>query len=263
MPVIQRRAILPAMGILILLPGLGVSGCGTRAAQSSRLWSHGEAWTNRRLAEALEAENADLRRHALLSLVGGNAIEAPQAFRALDLIARTDSSSSVRQAAVAVFESYRDDRPVETLLKLLHCADHPESVRPIDDPLAWRTIETLATLADRGLFSDEQRTAVEQALVHVLRNSTDHHVRLSSVRTLSRFDSGRVIGALVDAVGSRDFGVAYEARQALVRLTGTDEGLDPEAWLDRLGRSERARANSPVEPAARGPVRPAPERSEP
>lgn len=262
MPVIQRRAILPAMGILILLPGLGMSGCGTRGAQSSRPWGHGEAWTNRKLAEALEAKNADRRRQALLSLVGTKSIEAPQAFRALDLIARTDSSSSVRQAAVAVLESYQDDRPVETLLKLLNCADHPESVRPIDHPLARRTIETLAALADRGLIADEQRAAVEDALVHVLRNSADHHARLSSVRALARFDSGRVIDALVDAVGSRDFGVAYEARQALVRLTGTDGGLDPEVWLDRLGRSAPARADIPFEPDMRSPVGPALEGSE-
>jgi hypothetical protein len=226
-----------------------VSACG--CSKSSNLFRHGsrgsESRTKQNLTIALDSENPDDRRKALLSLVKEPGAKSEQAFRALDVIARTDTSSSVRQAAVAVLGNYSDSRPVDTLLQLLRFKEYPKTVRPADDPLIWFTVDSLNGLAARGLVPQDRQDILVETLTELQRSSRNHQVRVSATQTLGRFDTLAATDALIEGLTSRDFGVAFEARVALRTLTGLDAGTDPTAWRRLLDETDAAGSASLVD----------------
>ena len=225
---------------------VAVTACG--CSKTSNWLRHGprgnESCTKQKLTIALDSGNPDDRRKALLSLVNEPGAKSEQAFRALDVIARTDMSSSVRQAAVAVLGNYRDSRPVDTMLQLLHFREYPKTVRPADDPLIWTTVNSLNGLAARGLVRADKQDALVETLAELQRSSRNHQVRVSATQTLGRFDTLAAKDALIEGLTNRDFGVVFEARVALRRLTGMDGGDDLAAWrrlLDETGPAGSAR----------------------
>jgi HEAT repeat protein len=195
------------------------------------------ARANRQLTAALEAEQPDQRRKALLSLIHEPAARSPEAFQALDLIARTDQNVAVRRAAIAVLAQYQDDRPAETLLKLLHAEDHPTTVRPVNDATRWDAVTALGELAGRGAIPAPRHPEVVRTLTALLYESPEHHVQLSAAHALRHFYCRESITALAGALSARDFGVAYEARASLRHLTGLEEDMGPAAWDEWLDQA--------------------------
>ncbi len=221
---------------------LAVTACG--CSKASNWFGHGsrgsESCTKQKLTIALDSGNPDDRRKALLSLVDQPGAKSEQAFRALDVIARTDTSSPVRQGAVAVLGNYRDSRPVDTMFQLLRFREYPRTVRPADDPLIWTAVNSLNGLAARGLVQEDRQDALVETLAELQRSSRNHQVRISATQTLGRFDTLAATDALIEGLTNRDFGVVFEARVALRRLTGMDGGDDPAAWRRLLEETEAA-----------------------
>ena len=193
--------------------------------------------TSRQLVTALESQNPDRRRKALLSLVGEPTARGPEAYQALDLIARTDRDGPVRRAAIAVLASYTDGRPVDTLVKLLHDHEHQRTVRPVDEGVRWDAVTALGDLAARNVIPAEQRPSVVRSLARLLYESPDHQVRVSAAHALRHFYSRRSLAALIGVLSAQDFGVAYEARASLRYMTGLEQDMHLAAWQEWLDKA--------------------------
>jgi HEAT repeat protein len=204
------------------------------------------ARTYRQLTVALNSESPDERRKALLSLIHEPAARDPEAYRALDVIACTDRNDAVRRAAIAVLARYEDDRPTETLLKLLHAEDYATTVRPVGDAIRWDAVTALGRLAERGVIPEPRQPEVVQTLTALLYESPDHNVQVSAAQALCHFYCRESITALVGALSARDFGVSYEARASLRYMTGLQEDMAPAAWQEWLDQAN-------VPPAGRSP----------
>ncbi|UCG32945.1 MAG: HEAT repeat domain-containing protein [Phycisphaerales bacterium] len=200
--------------------------------------------TNRQLTVALDSDQPDERRKALLSLIYEPAARSPEAYQALDLIARTDQNDAVRRAAIAVLAQYEDDRPAETLLRLLHAEDHRTTVRPVNDAIRWDAVTALGGLAERGVIPAARWPEVVRTLTTLLYDSADHHVQVSAARALRHFFCRESITALAGALSARDFGVAYEARASLRYMTGLQEDMGSAAWQEWLYQANVPPASS-------------------
>jgi HEAT repeat protein len=233
-----------------------VAGAGCKTDKPLWAWGkgHSVARTTKQLTVALEAPNPDRRRRALLSLLHEDAVRSPEAFKALDLIVRTDEDSCVRRAAIAVLAQYTDPRPVRTFLELLHCRDHPQRVRPIDDAIRLDVVTALGTFGDHSVIPADRQPDVVAALAELLRDSRDHQVCVQSARALRHFPSRRSVIALVGALAARDFGVAYEARASLRYLTGIQQEMTLAGWHQWLDSSSFGQPFR--RPAAGPPSRP-------
>ena len=203
------------------------------------------ARTNRQLTVALDSDQPDERRKALLGLIHEPAARSPDACQALDLIARTDQNNAVRRAAIAVLAQYEDDRPTDTLLRLLHAEDHRTTIRPVNDAIRWDAVTALGELAGRGVIPAPRRPEVVRTLTTLLYDSPDHHVQVSAARALRHFFYRESITALAGALSARDFGVAYEARASLRYMTGLQEDMEPAEWQVWLDQANVPLASGP------------------
>ena len=168
--------------------------------------------TSRQLVTALESQNPDRRRKALLSLVGEPTARGPEA-------------------------SYTDGRPVDTLVKLLHDHEHQRTVRPVDEGVRWDAVTALGDLAARNVIPAEQRPSVVRSLARLLYESPDHQVRVSAAHALRHFYSRRSLAALIGVLSAQDFGVAYEARASLRYMTGLEQDMHLAAWQEWLDKA--------------------------
>ena len=84
---------------------------------------------------------------------------------------------------------------------------------------------------------------VVDLLAELLHNSTDHQVRVSAARALRHFYSRRSVTALLDALATRDFGVAYEAGASVRYLTGVEQDMELAAWQEWLDDAFREESN--------------------
>lgn len=59
-------------------------------------------------------------------------------------------------------------------------------------------------------------------------------VRIAAAEALRHYKTLNVARALIDVLDSRDFGIAWQARNSLHEITGADLGYDQAAWLNYL-----------------------------
>ena len=72
-------------------------------------------------------------------------------------------------------------------------------------------------------------------LTSIVNNDSDNKdVRIAAADALRNYRSLDVARALVSTLGGRDFGVAWQSRQTLRKLTGHDMRYDEAAWLAYL-----------------------------
>ncbi len=88
--------------------------------------------------------------------------------------------------------------------------------------------------AAKGLSNVPDPSAIDP-LAHAVGNpSESKNVRVAAAEALRHYHNLTAARALVNTLGGKDFGVAWQARQSLSEMTGADLRYDQHAWLDFL-----------------------------
>lgn len=210
-----------------------VAGCGQKQLDKTV-----KSWFNRKppgqqMFVALQEEDPDLRRQAVLVIAKSDSSAQQWAIKALDTIARTDPNSQVRCAAIRGLGRSGLPEAVQPLLMILNWSDYPDEVLyPPDHDVRWDAVAVLSSLCGWGLVPDQQLPQVRQTLLRLLRGDDSRNVRLEAARGLACFGRDRhVLDALIAALNDPDFAVVYQAEQSLMSLTGMTLDHDSAAWL--------------------------------
>jgi len=137
-------------------------------------------------------------------------------------IARFDSDWLVRSTAVRAVNRARHTGYRDVLITALK--DENDRVR----------LESAKALKN---MPDPQ--AVDSLILLVINPAEPQDVRIAAadaLRHYRRLDVGR---ALIAALQSRDFGVAWQARESLLAITGKNLGYDESPWLDYITGPEK------------------------
>ncbi len=77
--------------------------------------------------------------------------------------------------------------------------------------------------------------AVVPVLIKLVNNAAeDRDVRIAAADALKHYRTLDVARSLAGQLAGKDFGVAWQSRQSLERLTGRDLKYDESAWLGYL-----------------------------
>jgi len=211
--------------VLVLAAGSCFGGC---SKGSTRKWKRYSARENYSLA--LDAQNADHRREAIVRIAESRYADSEDAFNTLDTVARTDPVVQNRCIAVRAFAEYSDDRPVSTLLKIWQAGPGSQEALPPDDDIRWESALALQTLERKGVLEGSQRDMVRDLFIEMLTTGPTRNVRIVAAEALGSFQDRKVLHPLIAAVRNRDFAIADRAERALVELTGTTHNYDANAW---------------------------------
>ncbi len=123
----------------------------------------------------------------------------------------------VRAAALRALNVSRDTGASDLYIKAL--ADNDVLVR-------LEGAKALANMPD---------AAAADALLRVLNApEEDQDVRLAAATALKHYPRRDVARALVAVLDERNFGVVWQARRSLRRITGVDRAYDSAAWLEYI-----------------------------
>jgi HEAT repeat protein len=137
-------------------------------------------------------------------------------------VAQFDSDYLVRATAIRALNRSREPKATPVFIKAL------------DDSSPLVRQEAAKALAN---VPDPNAAAPLRRLVASAQETRD--VRVAAADALKHYRSLDVARALVDTLDSRDFGVAWQSRHSLIRLTGRDLRYDEGAWLSYLTGSDR------------------------
>ncbi|HEX8523085.1 MAG TPA: HEAT repeat domain-containing protein [Tepidisphaeraceae bacterium] len=132
-------------------------------------------------------------------------------------IAQSDPDFTVRAAAVRALNIARDKSATAVFIGAL--SDKNDFVR----------LEAAKALAN--VPSPEAAAPLQKIVSNALENKD---LRIAAADALKHYPNLGVGRTLVGALNTRDFGVAWQARQSLRRLTGRDLHYDESAWLTYL-----------------------------
>lgn len=184
---------------------------------------------------ALDGKTPDQRRKGVEGLAASADAGADWAIKVFDTIARTDSDSMTRCAAVRGLQKSADARTVATALKLLVGTDaRTEDVRPVPDVVRWQAAKLLLDIVDRYGYDEKQREPIVQVLIDRVQKDPDRNVRLTCIDTLAYFAEQPIPTVLVGVMETGDFAVQHAAEESLMSLTGQTFHHDAEAWKEWL-----------------------------
>ncbi len=216
---------LRGFGVLVLTFAVG-AGCARPRIHKSA-WLVTEADAGRYVQTALEHPNADERRDAIAQLSKTRFADHEAVVDACGLVARTDTSASVRTAAIRVVaESLRPDA-AKTLLRMFE-ADRVAIAEM--ERVHVESLNGLYFLALNGAVGDGDDEAVTDLARQVLREDTSRDMKIAAARLLGRFPRLDGVNALIGALEHEDFGVVYHAERSLNELTGVRHQHDAAAW---------------------------------
>ena len=132
-------------------------------------------------------------------------------------IAQEDTDFTVRAAAVRALNWSRDKTAVPVFIAAL--SDKSELVR-------WEAAKALTNVPDAS--------AVEPLIRAVGNTNETRDVRIAAADALRHHRTLAVARALVSTLSGKDFGLAWQARQSLLEITGADYRYDEHAWLEFL-----------------------------
>lgn len=107
-------------------------------------------------------------------------------------------------------------------------------VGALDDKNELVRLEACKALAN---MPDER--AIPKLLIIVGDNAENRDVRIAAADALKYFGKIEVARALVNQLGEREFGVAWQCRRSLRLLTGKDFLYDEAEWLTYLTTNEK------------------------
>jgi len=197
------------------------------------------------LSGALEGDNPDVRRDQIVQLSKTRWVGRDTVVRGLALVARTDSSPSVRCAAIRGLGASRTPGAIEPLLGIL-AADggrDPAVVAP-DATVRWDSVAVLSQLLAARVDVGSNGDAVRTTAIRLLGNDPSRDVRIVAAELLGSFQEREVLDALIAALDQRDFGVVYECERSLMRITGQSHDYDPVAWRQWLQQADNPFADA-------------------
>ncbi len=132
-------------------------------------------------------------------------------------IARDDPSPLVRATALRALNRSKDTSAT------------PVFITALSDPSAMVRLEAAKALAN---IPSEQAVPDLIRLVRDPREEAD--VRIAAADALRHFKRLEVARALVAQMQERKFGISWQSRQSLKKITGADYQYDESAWLQYL-----------------------------
>jgi hypothetical protein len=167
-----------------------------------------------------DQSSADRRREGIYRLVQYDFGQSETYCRRYRQIAVADKDFTVRAAAVRALNWSRDRNAVPVFITAL--GDQSEMVR-------WQAAKALVNIPD---------ASAAEALTRAVGNVNETiNVRLAAVDALHHYRDAGAARALANLIGSKDFGIAWQARRSLRAMTGADYRYDERAWLEHLTRS--------------------------
>ncbi len=137
-------------------------------------------------------------------------------------VAQYDSDYLVRATAIRALNRAREQRATPVFIKAL------EDASPL---VRQEAAKALANVPD---------PAAAAPLARLVANPQEpRDVRIAAADALKHYRALDAARALVDTLDSRDFGVAWQSRRSLIRLTGRDLNYDEGQWLQFLTGPDR------------------------
>jgi len=223
----RSSALRVSAGLCLLI--LGAPGC---SSSHSGGWFRGRKTTQQWIDQALEAPTPDARRNGVEGLAQSGDAASEWAIKVFDTIARTDSDTMVRCAAVrALGQSPSADR-VPLALKLIESGrKKQEDIRPAEGPLRWEAAKMLLEIARTRAYDESQREPIVTVLIDAASKDRDRNVRLTAVAALGCFADRGVPEALIGVMEQEeDFALQHAAEKSLIILTGETHDHDARAW---------------------------------
>jgi len=242
-PVLHNRAGAGAMLALLVLAMVWPPGC---SEHDKRRWRYQSAGTNLQLA--LESEDADVRRDAVVRICESRYVASEDAFHVLDAVARTDPITQIRCIAIRGLSAYEDPRPVATILTILQATSECDNALPADEDVRWEAVRALVAVEGSGGLDGPQREIAREVCIKLVESDPARNVRIAAASALRGFRHRAVFQPLIRALRDEDFAIADTAEHSLIALTGVTHDYDADAWEQWV-----ARAQNPFENAGRTP----------
>ena len=209
----QRFAprILPLATLAILTLSAGCQ-------QIGRLNDRLQGRTPGRYARLMEDPNRpDNRRQGITGLVGNDFARRDPYTRRYGQIFQSDPDPLVRATAIRALNVSRDTEASDLYLQALA------------DP------DPLVRLEGAKALHNMPNPAAAEGLLKLLNDAEENKdVRIAAAAALKYYPRADVARALVAVLPGRDFGIAWEARRSLKRITGVDYAYDETAWLEYI-----------------------------
>jgi hypothetical protein len=176
-----------------------------------------------RAAQLMEDNNsADARRRGINDLARWDFAQDGPYVRRYRQIAQDDPDPLVRATALRALNRSRDP------------AARPLFIAALHDPSVEVRLE-----AAKGLINLPDPNAAGPLVRVVTSAEEDRDVRIAAAEALRYYKSVEVARALIPRLNERDFGVAWQARRSLQRITGRDLRYDEAAWLGFITGPEK------------------------
>lgn len=170
----------------------------------------------------LDSASADVRRKSINELVERPVGTRPPILQRYAEIARSDSDELVRATAIRALNRARD------------ASATPVFIEALDEQSVLIRLEAAKALAN---LPDER--AIPKLARLVAGELEDKDVRIAAADALKHYETVDVARSLIAQLGGRDFGVAWQSRRSLMRMTGADHRYDEAAWLAFIASPDR------------------------
>lgn len=162
---------------------------------------------------ASESSTPDQRRRGVQGLVKRPFGKQPPYTDLYAELAVEDPNPLVQATSVRALNRSRAREKTEVLISRL--SDPSPLVR-------LEAAKALANLPDPDAVGELLRLATDR--------EEDLDVRLAAIAALRHYPDRELVERLASLLGSDEFSVVFQARAALVAMTGVDRGYDPAAW---------------------------------
>ncbi len=180
-----------------------------------------------------DASSADARREGVADLSSQfDFARRPPYTNRYQTLAKTDPDYSVRAMAVRALNISRDHSAIAVFIAALE-DDH--AVVRLEGAKALANVpDSVAIPGLLRLVRGVRETVVDG---HPSRAPEDRDVRIAAADALRRYPTLDVERSLIGYLNEPEFGIAWQARQSLIALTGQDLRYDESAWLQYLVKS--------------------------
>ena len=166
--------------------------------------------------------SADARRRGINNLLRWDFAQGGPYVRRYRQIARNDPDPYVRSIAIRALNRSRD----------------PDS-RPLFVESLSDASELVRLEAAKALVNLPDPAAAEPLMRLVTRPEEDRDVRIAAAEALGYYRRLEVARALTPRLSEHDFGVAWQARRSLQRMTGQDFFYNEAAWLEYVSGPDK------------------------
>lgn len=183
------------------------------------MWGHTAVKSVKKMEDPNSPDN---RRQGIYELVATDFGQSETYCKRYRQIAQDDPDFTVRAAAVRACNWARDKNAVPIFIAALN--DKSDMVR-------WE--------AAKGLGNIPGPDAVAP-LIRTMNNADEmKNVKIAAADALRHYKDLNVARTLVATFGGKDFSIAWQARQSLRSMTGTDLQYSERAWLEYLTSDKR------------------------